>query len=508
MTLERIHEKVLTADVSGVSIVTPLQNALRLSRKMNNRIFMKREDMQPVFSFKCRGAYNKIRQLSNHEKSMGIIAASAGNHAQGVALSAQQLNIDATIIMPQTTPLIKVNAARELGGNVVLHGDSYDDAYDFARQMSVDQGLIFIHPYDDEDVIAGQGTLALEILQQLTEPIDAIYVAVGGGGLLAGVISVFKVLSPNTKIIAVEPENSNCLSVALKANERVQLDAVGIFADGVAVKQIGEVTFPIIQPYVDESICVSIDEICSAIKDIYEETRSIVEPAGALSLAGLKKHVFANNLENKNLVTINCGANMNFDRLRHVAERTEIGEQKESLLAVQIPERPGALLQFCNLIGRRTITEFNYRYKSNTKANIFVGIERGEDFDHLLRKLSDENYVNLDLSNDECAKIHVRHMIGGVPDPMLKNEQIYRFQFPERPGALFEFLSGLKSIWNITLFHYRNHGSAYGRVLVGLDIPPSDTREFNDFISKLNFKSCNETLNKSVSTFLSSGSIF
>lgn len=504
MTLERIHEKVLKADVSGVSMVTPLQHALRLSKKINNHVFMKREDMQSVFSFKCRGAYNKIRQLSNHEKSSGIIAASAGNHAQGVALSAQQLNIDATIVMPQTTPPIKVNSVRELGGNVVLHGDSYDDAYQFARQLSCDNGLIFIHPYDDEDVIAGQGTLALEILQQLTEPIDAIYVAVGGGGLLAGVISVFKVLSPKTKIIAVEPENSNCLSVALKMNERVQLDSVGIFADGVAVKQIGELTFPIIQPYVDESICVSIDEICSAIKDIYEETRSIVEPAGALSLAGLKKHALANDLENKNLVTINCGANMNFDRLRHVAERTEIGEQKESLLAVKIPERPGALLQFCKLIGHRTITEFNYRYKSNMSANIFVGIERGDDFDQLLTNLSEENYINSDLSNDECAKIHVRHMIGGIPDPILKNEQIYRFQFPERPGALFEFLKGLKSIWNITLFHYRNHGAAYGRVLVGLDIPPSDQLEFQDFISKLKFNSYNETFNTSVTTFLTS----
>ncbi len=346
--------------------------------------------------------------------------------------------------------------------------------------------------------------MALEILQQLTEPIDAIYVAVGGGGLLAGVISVFKVLSPKTKVIAVEPENSNCLSVALKMNERVQLDSVGIFADGVAVKQIGELTFPIIQPYVDESICVSIDEICSAIKDIYEETRSIVEPAGALSLAGLKKHASANDLENKNLVTINCGANMNFDRLRHVAERTEIGEQKESLLAVKIPEQPGALLQFCKLIGHRTITEFNYRYKSNMSANIFVGIERGDDFDQLLTNLSKANYITSDLSNDECAKIHVRHMIGGIPDPILKNEQIYRFQFPERPGALFEFLKGLKSIWNITLFHYRNHGAAYGRVLVGLDIPPSDQLEFQDFISKLKFNSYNETFNTSVTTFLTS----
>lgn len=328
-----------------------------------------------------------------------------------------------------------------------------------------------------------------------------------GGGLLAGVISVFKVLSPNTKIISVEPENSNCLSEALKMNKRVPLDSVGIFADGVAVKQIGEITFPIIQPYVDEAICVTIDEICSAIKDIYEETRSIVEPAGALSLAGLKKHVLSNQIHDKNLVTINCGANMNFDRLRHVAERTEIGEQKESLIAVQIPERPGSLIQFCQMIGHRTITEFNYRYQSNTKANIFVGLEKGENFDQFLLNLSKNGYLNTDFSNDECAKIHVRHMIGGIPVPPLKNEKIFRFQFPERPGALLEFLTGLKSIWNITLFHYRNHGAAYGRVLVGLDIPTSDEPEFNDFILNLKFKSFEETSNPSIIGFLTSGDI-
>ena len=429
MDLSHIHEKVLNADVSGVSIVTPLRHARRLSKKHNNHIFMKREDMQSVFSFKCRGAYNKIRQLSNHDKSAGIIAASAGNHAQGVALSAQQLNIDATIVMPQTTPPIKVNAVRELDATVILHGDSYDDACEYAHQLAKEKDLIFIHPYDDEDVIAGQGTLALEILDQLSEPIDYVFVAVGGGGLLAGVIAVFKVLSPNTKIIAVEPDNSNCLAQAIKDNKRTVLSQVGIFTDGVAVKQIGEHTFPIIQPHVDSAICVSIDEICAAIKDIYEETRSIVEPAGALSLAGLKKYLTQHNIEDKNMITINCGANMNFDRLRHIAERTDIGEHKEALLSVQIPEMPGALLSFCHLIGARTITEFNYRFQTNKNAVIFVGIEKDNDFQELITILNNNDYKNNDLSMDECAKIHVRHMIGGIPTPPLANEQFLESNF-------------------------------------------------------------------------------
>ncbi|RAP24114.1 threonine ammonia-lyase, biosynthetic [Candidatus Marinamargulisbacteria bacterium SCGC AG-343-K17] len=505
MNLTNIHDKVLSADVSGVSIMTPLQYASRLSKKLQNNIYMKREDMQSVFSFKCRGAFNKIRQLSNHDKSLGIIAASAGNHAQGVALSAQQLNINATIVMPQTTPQIKINAVRALDAEVILHGDSYDDACSHAHAISSQKGLIFIHPYDDEEVIAGQGTLGLEILDQLSEPIDYIFVAVGGGGLLAGIIAVFKVLSPSTKVIAVEPDNSDCLSQALAKKERVILDQVGIFTDGVAVKQIGEITFPIIEPHVDDSICVSIDEICSSIKDIYEETRSIVEPAGALSLAGLKKYLEVHNIQDKNMITINCGANMNFDRLRHIAERTDIGEHKEALLSVQIPEKPGALLAFCHTIGHRTITEFNYRYQSSDQAMIFVGIEKDDDFDGLLTKLTQDGYKNTDLSEDECAKIHVRHMIGGIPTPPLVNEQIIRVQFPERPGALLEFLNALNNRWNITLFHYRNHGAAYGRVLVGLDVPKNDMNDFNQFISNLGFRSYVETNNRAITNFLMAG---
>ncbi len=505
MDLKEIHEKVLTADVSGVSIVTPLQKATKLSIKYDNHVYMKREDMQSVFSFKCRGAYNKIRQLSNHDRSIGIIAASAGNHAQGVALSAQQLDVKAIIVMPETTPQIKVDSVRALGAEVILYGDSYDDACDHAHTIANDKGLIFIHPYDDEDVIAGQGTLALEILDQLSEPIDYIFVAVGGGGLLAGIIAVFKVLSPSTKVIAVEPDNSNCLSEALLNNERVVLDQVGIFTDGVAVKQIGAVTYPIISPHLDASICVSIDEICASIKDIYEETRSIVEPAGALSMAGMKKYVKQHDLTDLNMITINCGANMNFDRLRHIAERTCIGEHKEALLSVQIPEKPGALFDFCRVIGHRTITEFNYRYQTNAHAMIFVGIEKGDQFHPLLDQLSQAGYLNTDLSDDECAKIHVRHMIGGIPTPSFDNEQMIRFQFPERPGALLEFLNALNNRWNITLFHYRNHGAAYGRVLVGLDVPSSDMAEFNHLISDLKFRSYDETDNVAISNFLTLG---
>ena len=374
MDLSKVYEYVNNADVTGVAITTPLYKANILSKRYDNFIFIKREDMQPVFSFKCRGAYNKIRQLSNHDRSAGIVAASAGNHAQGVAMSAQILNINATIVMPETTPLIKVNAVKSYGVKVVLHGDSYDDAYAHAQTLVSEHNYIFIHPYDDIDVIAGQGTLANEVLEQFSEPIDYIFVAVGGGGLLAGVLAVFKVLSPSTKVIAVEPDNSNCLGAALNAQERVILDTVGIFADGVAVRQIGELPFDIVKDHLDGHITVSTDEICAAIKDIYDELRSIVEPAGALSLAGFKAYAHQHNLTDKNIVTINCGANMNFDRLRHVAERTDIGEKKEILFSVELPETPGALFEFCKTIGHRTITEFNYRFQSHDSAKIFIGI--------------------------------------------------------------------------------------------------------------------------------------
>ena len=379
----------------------------------------------------------------------------------------------------------------------MLFGDSYDDAYDKAIELSNNDGLIFIHPYDDPDVIAGQGTIATEVLQQLSEPIDYIFVAVGGGGLLAGILAVFKTISPNTKVVAVEPENSACLSAALAANERVSLDSVGIFADGVAVRQIGELTYDLIHPHLDDSITVGIDDICAAIKDIYDEIRSVVEPAGALSLAGMKQYINDHNITDKNIVTINCGANMNFDRLRHVAERAEIGEQKEALFAVQIPEHPGSLKQFCSVIGKRTITEFNYRLQKENKAIIFLGfaINNLEDSVNLLDVMAKHDYQATDLTNNELAKLHVRHMIGGIPHSPLTNERLFRFQFPERPGALMQFLDDLLSDWNISLFHYRNHGAAYGRVLLGLEVPVSDNQKLDDMIASIGFTFTEETNN-------------
>ncbi len=503
MNLLESYNKVCSADVSLVAKETPLQLAPILSKKLNHQIWMKREDMQPVFSFKCRGAHNKIRQLADDQKRAGIIAASAGNHAQGVALSAQKLNIACTIVMPTTTPKIKVDAVSALGATTVLFGDSYDDAYEHALGLSKTSHQLFIHPYDDPDVIAGQGTIALEIIQQLKTPIDAIFVAVGGGGLLAGVLSVFKVVSPSTKVIGVEPENSNCLAVALKENKRVKLKSVGIFTDGVAVKQIGETTFPLIKDHIDGVICVSIDEICAAIKDIYNETRGIVEPAGALSMAGLKQYIKQHpNESNLNLVAINCGANMNFDRLRHIAERTEIGENKELLLCVELDEAPGSLFKFCTHLNNRTITEFNYRFQSNRLGRVFLGIETSGPDDNIKQLLADTGHSLIDLTNDECAKIHVRHMIGGTPGKKIENECTYRFQFPERPGALLEFLKALQNKWSITMFHYRNHGAAYGRVLVGFDVPYSDVSSFNQLIEQLPIQTFNETNNPAIRYFL------
>ncbi len=504
VSIQSIYEQALEADVSGVALKSSLQRAIKLSEIYENSIFMKREDTQSVFSFKCRGAYNKIRQLSNRQKSAGIIAASAGNHAQGVALSAYQLSLDATIIMPVTTPSIKVDAVSNLGAKVILFGDSYDDAYDYALKLSESEGSTFIHPYDDPQVIAGQATIALEILDQLSEPIDYLFVAVGGGGLLAGVLSVFKTISPSTVIVAVEPENSDCLAAALRENKRVILDSVGIFADGVAVKQIGEQTFNLIQPHLDDSVLVSIDDICAAIKDIYEETRSIVEPAGALSLAGMKQYIKDKSIKDKNIVTINCGANMNFDRLRHVAERTEIGEEKEALYVVRIPEAPGSLKSFCSVIGKRTITEFNYRYQSKKDAMIFVGfsIQDISDSNELIQIINNNGYSATDLTKNELAKLHIRHMIGGTPHESLMNERIFRCQFPERPGALMEFLNKLLSQWNISLFHYRNHGAAYGRVLVGLEVPISDNEKLDQMTQSIGFNFIEETDNPSYSLLL------
>lgn len=501
--LDAYLKRIQSSSVYDVAIKTPLQELHNLSKIFHNRIYIKREDLQPVFSFKLRGAYNKISALSDAEKQRGIIASSAGNHAQGVAYSAKKLGIKATIVMPKTTPPIKVKSVRDYGAKAVLVGDAYDDAYAHAQKLIQRHGYVFIHPYDDPLVIAGQGTVALEILDQL-DNCSAIFVPVGGGGLMAGVIAAVKSLKPEIKIIGVEPNNSTCLYSALKAGTRVVLDQVGIFADGVAVKQIGEEPFRIVQNLVDDMVLVNTDEICAAVKEIFEHTRTIAEPSGALSLAGLKKYCTEKNLRNQNLVCINSGANINFDRLRHISERADVGEFKEALYAITIPEQKGSFLKFCKLIKKRSITEFNYRFSDDKIAHLFVGvglsngIEDKHDFETLLQK---ENYSFIDLSNNEVATLHVRHMIGGKPKH-LQDERVYRFQFPERPGALMQFLTSIGGKWNISMFHYRNHGAAFGRVLAGIQIPNSDKEVFELFLKKLAYTYFDETDNIAYKQFL------
>ncbi len=490
--------------VYEVAEVSALQLGKQLSSKLDNNIYLKREDQQTVFSFKLRGAYNKISSLSATQKQAGIIAASAGNHAQGVALSASKLNIVAQIVMPVTTPGIKVDSVRNWGAEVLLSGDNYDEAYQQAAQIAAATGRTFIHPYDDLKVIAGQGTLGKELLDQASEDLDAIFVPVGGGGLIAGVAAYVKHFSPQTKIIGVEPEEASTLYSAMQADERVVLEQVGIFADGVAVKQIGANTFDIARRCVDEVILVSVDELCAAIKDIFEETRVVSEPAGALSVAGIKKYVQREQVKNQNLVAINSGANINFDRLRHVTERTELGEGSEALLAVTIPEKKGSFFQFCEIIGNLSISEFNYRYADDHAAHIFVGV-KFEDAPTqkplLIDKLHKCGYSVNDLSDNEMAKLHLRHMVGGR-SPQLADELIYRFEFPERPGALLKFLSFVGSQWNISLFHYRNHGAAYGRVLAGMQVPPVERASFRQFLDELGFTYHAETDNPVYDLFL------
>jgi threonine dehydratase len=491
------------ASVYAACIETPLSPMRLLSDRLHNHVYLKREDLQPVHSFKIRGAFNKISNLSKSQQYAGIIAASAGNHAQGVAYSAKMLSISAHIVMPCTTPRIKVDAVKQYGANVILHGDFYDDAYQHAMSLAKKQTLTFIHPYDDPFVIAGQGTIAKELLKQC-DTIDYIFVAVGGGGLISGIAAYIKSVQPDIKVIGVEPSNSDCMTQALKAKKRIVLDQVGIFADGVAVKQVGEIPFELASQYVDDMITVSTDEICAAIKDIFEETRSIAEPAGALATAGLKAYVKRHDLKHRHLIGINCGANINFDRLRHIAERTEIGENKEALFCVSIPETPGSFYAFCQLLGKRNITEFNYRYHTNKIAHIFVGI--GLDSTNFNTKemtalLTHNNYSFVNLTDNDVAKLHIRYMVGGhAPD--IQNEKLYRFQFPERPGALRAFLSRLGHRWNITLFHYRNHGAAYGRVLVGIQIPDSDVMAFEALLNQINITYFNETDNPAWRFFL------
>jgi threonine dehydratase len=495
-------ERILTANVYDVAIETPLEPAVRLSQRLKNELLLKREDMQKIFSFKLRGAYNKMSQLSSEARQQGVITASAGNHAQGVALAAQTLACSAVIVMPITTPQIKINAVKSFGACVVLHGDSYTEAQEYALKLASQQQRLFIPPYDDPDIIAGQGTIGMEILRQHNKPLHAIFVPVGGGGLIAGIAAYVKRLRPQIKIIGVEPVTSSAMYDALQQGKCVDLPQVGLFADGVAVKRVGIETFRLCQQFVDEMILVDDDAICAAIKDVFEDTRSILEPAGALSIAGAKAYVVQQRLEGKTLVAIASGANMNFDRLRHVSERAELGEEREAILAVTIPERPGSFKAFCALLGSRQITEFNYRYADPQEAHVFVGVEvqNRAETEALMAKLEHHGLRTLDLSHNEMAKLHMRHMVGGHA-PQATHEVLYRFEFPERPGALENFLNSMSYDWNISLFHYRNHGSALGRVLVGIQVPPEDQEAFQAFLDRLGYVYCDESDNPAYHLF-------
>ncbi len=497
-------ERILRARVYDVAMESPLELAPRLSRRLGNSILFKREDLQPVFSFKLRGAYNKIAHLSESVAKRGVICASAGNHAQGVALAAKRRGIPAVIVMPQTTPVIKVNAVRDLGGEVVLHGDDYDSAYEHAQTIVRERNLAFVHPFDDPDVIAGQGTVAVEIMRQAKNEVDAIFVPVGGGGLIAGIAVYAKYLNPKIRIVGVEPVDAAAMHDSLAAKKRVVLDRVGIFADGVAVRRVGEETFRLCREHVDEVVLVDTDEICAGIQDIFEDTRSIVEGAGALAVAGIKKYCALNNWKDKRLVAVNSGANLNFDVLRYVAERSDVGQAREALLAVEIPEQPGSFLKFCEILGSRAVTEFNYRYGAKDRAQIFVGfaVSGKSERDEVTAKLRGAGYGVTDMTDNEMAKLHVRYMVGGHAAGGVANERLYRFEFPERKGALLNFLQAVGSRWNITLFHYRNHGSDYGRVLAGIDVPASDTPEFLDHLNVLHFSYSDETNNPAYRIFL------
>jgi len=496
-------EAIEHARVYDVASETPLELAPKLSARLRNEVLFKREDLQPVFSFKLRGAYNKIAQLSHDEQKCGIICASAGNHAQGVALSARKLAISAVIVMPRTTPEIKVQAVESMGAEVVLAGDSYSEACEHAWRKRDETGRIFIHPYDDPLVIAGQGTIAEEMLRQAPQDLDAVFVPIGGGGLAAGLAVYLKHYSPQTKVIGVEPEDSAAMHNSIRAGRRIVLDQVGIFADGVAVKQVGEHTFDLVQRYVDDIVLVDTDEICAAIKDIFDENRTIVEPAGALGLAGMKKYALQHQLHGQVLACINSGANINFDRLRHVAERAEMGEHKEALFAVTIPEKPGSFLTFCRLLGERNITEFNYRLSSREQAHVFVGIsiDGEEAYQDIQGLLEAHAYPVINLRDNELAKLHIRHMVGGRSH-LAENEVLYRFEFPERPGALLEFLMKAAGRWNISLFHYRNHGAAFGRVLAGLEVPPEERSTFEAYLNDLGYSYIDESDNPAYRLFL------
>jgi len=496
-------ERILKARVYDVAQETPLELAPNLSTRLNNRILLKREDMQSVFSFKLRGAYNKMAQLPPDLLAKGVIAASAGNHAQGVALSARELGTKAIIVMPVTTPLVKVNAVKMRGGEVILHGDTYDDACAYARELEAEKNLTFIHPFDDPDVIAGQGTIGMEILRQYQKPIHAIFVAIGGGGLISGISAYIKRLRPEIKIIGVEPIDSDAMSRSLKAGHRVRLDQVGLFADGVAVREVGEETFRLCQQYVDEILLVDTDNTCAAIKDVFEDTRSILEPAGALAIAGAKAYVEREGLEGQTLIAIACGANMNFDRLRFVAERAELGENREAIFAVTIPEVAGSLRKFCELMRDRNLTEFSYRIADQAIAHIFIGVQivNRADAADLAKVFAEKGFTAINITDDELTKLHLRHMVGGRSS-LANNELLYRFEFPERPGALMRFVGSMSPNWNISLFHYRNNGADYGRIVVGVQVPPLEMEDWQAFLNTLGYRYWDESQNPVYKLFL------
>ena len=496
-------KRILSARVYDVAIESPLTRSAAISESLGNEILLKREDLQPVFSFKLRGAYNKMAHLTPAELTRGVICASAGNHAQGVALAAQKLGCKAMIVMPVTTPAIKVEAVARRGAEVLLYGDSYHEAGLHAKRLAAKRKLVYVHPYDDPLVIAGQGTIGMEILRQFQHPIDAIFVPVGGGGLIAGIAAYVKTLSPKTKIIGVEPVDSNAMYQSLKAGKRVMLTHVNLFADGVAVKQVGIETFRLAKMLVDEIVLVDTDEICAAIKDIYQDTRSVMEPSGALALAGIKRYVEREKSRNKTFVALCCGANMNFDRLRFVAERAQMGEHHEALLAATVPETRGSFRRFCELLGPRSVTEFNYRIADAKQAHLFVGVAVSgrTEAKKLVAHFNDHGFKTVDLTDNELAKLHVRHLVGGR-SMLAKDELLYRFEFPERPGALMRFLTSMSPNWNITLFHYRNHGADVGRILVGLQVPSNEQSRFSKFLKTLGYEYVDETGNAAYRLFL------
>ena len=496
-------KKILTAQVYDVAIETPLELAPGLSKRINNQLLLKREDMQEVFSFKLRGAHNKMSKLSPEILKRGVVTASAGNHAQGVALVAKRLKCKATIVMPVTTPQIKIQAVEAYGADIILHGDSFDDAFAQAIKLATQKKLTFIPPYDDPDIIAGQGTIGMEILRQHTKPLHAVFVPIGGGGLISGIAAYIKSLHPEIKIIGVEPADSNAMYLSLQKGRRIRLPQVGVFADGVAIKQVGKETFRLCRELVDEIILVDTDAICAAIKDVFEDTRVMLEPSGALAIAGAKLYCCREELRGKTIVAVASGANMNFDRLRHVSERAEIGEQREAVMSVTIPEKPGSFKKFCSMLGTKSITEFNYRYDDPKEARVFVGVsvQNRNETEKLIKLLEKNGLHTEDLSDNEMAKLHIRYLVGGHASGV-KNEVLYRFEFPARPGALMKFLASMGHNWNISLFHYRNHGTDYGRVLVGIDVPPGNQAKFKKFLSQLGYRYWDESKNPAYKMFL------